>query len=78
MKKIIILILISTISCTKGQDKPENHLSSLHLLGDIKSIVETTYQATVKFGEPVKTDNIYHKNELFFNDSGFKSIEKKK
>ncbi len=77
MKKIIILILISTISCTKGQDKSENHLSSLHLLGDIKSIVETTYEATVKFGEPVKINNIYDKNELFFNDSGYKSIDKK-
>jgi hypothetical protein len=78
MKKIIILILISTISCTKGQDKSENHLRSLHLLGDIKSIVETTYQATVKFGEPVKTNNVYDKKELLFNDSGYKSVDKKK
>jgi len=78
MKKIIILILLSTISCTKRQDKSENHLSSLHLFGDIKSIVETTYQATVKFGEPVKTNNIYDKKELFFNDLGYKSIYKEK
>lgn len=75
MKKIIILILISTISCTKGQDKSENHLSSLNLSGEIKSIVEKTYKATVKFGEPVKTDNI-EKNELIFNDFGYLSSKK--
>lgn len=76
MKKIIILILLTTISCTKGQNKSENHLSSLNLLGEIKSIEETTYQATVKFGEPVKTNNIYKKTEVFFNESGYKSMEK--
>ena len=70
--------MLSTISCTQVKDKYINHLSSLHLLGDIILIVETTYQATTKFVERVKTSNIYDKEELFFNDSGYKTIFKDK
>lgn len=79
MKKILLLtLLVFTISCAETKkDKKENSLTELSLLGNVKSVKSTFYDADEKFGKLEKT-TIKVIETANFNESGFitKSIRK--
>src|SRR5690554_2955538 len=72
-KLISITFLIMLLGSCNTPIQTENDLKEVGLKGKVKSIKETTYEATEKFGE-IQKGNIYNHrnsiNEMSFNKQG--------
>ena len=57
MKKQILILLILSLhfSCGDGE-KMDNDLTRINIKGDVKQIIETSFDAKEAFGEPQKGD----------------------
>src|ERR1035437_1229094 len=75
MRKLFLLLIV--IASIAKQSQAQNHktdLQEMNLKGKVKSLKESTYQATDKGGK-VQKEKIYVSYDYVFNEQGYK-IEK--
>ena len=68
MKNLLYTFLAFGLFFSCSENK-ENDLDKINLKGNVKSVKKRVYDATEKFGDPVKVNFLYEKI-FVFNESG--------